>query len=114
MNFKKELTKGSSSLLVLSVLESNDLYGYKIIKEIEKRSEYVFTFKEGTLYPILHSFEKDGYVEAYWVEKEGERKRKYYHLTNKGAKLLQENREQWNIYAGAVGKVIGGTANATT
>ena len=62
MNIKKELTKGSSALLVLSVLEKGDMYGYRIIKEIEMRSEFVFSLKEGTLYPILHAFEKDGYV----------------------------------------------------
>ena len=54
MNIQKELSKGSSSLLVLSVLGTGDMYGYQIIKEIEQRSEFVFSFKEGTLYPILH------------------------------------------------------------
>ena len=77
MNIKKELSKGSSSLLVLSVLESKDMYGYQIIKEIELRSEKVFSFKEGTLYPILHTFEKDGFVKSYWDESEQGRKRKY-------------------------------------
>ena len=57
MNIQKELSKGSSSLLVLSVLGTGDMYGYQIIKEIEQRSEFVFSFKEGTLYPILHGFE---------------------------------------------------------
>lgn len=114
MDVRKELTKGSSSLLVLSVLEEKDLYGYRIIKEIEYKSEFVFSFKEGTLYPILHAFEKEGYVESYWVENEGERKRKYYHITSKGKRLLNENREQWKVYSAAVGRVIGGTANAAT
>ena len=93
MNIKKELTKGSTALLVLSVLENQDLYGYKIIKEIESRSEDVFSLKEGTLYPILHNFEKSGYVDSYWDGKEGERRRKYYHITNKGKKILKENKE---------------------
>ena len=114
MNIKKELTKGSSSLLVLSVLEKEDLYGYRIIKEIEMRSEFVFSLKEGTLYPILHAFEKQGYVESYWVGNEGERRRKYYHLTKKGAKVLAENRQEWESYSKAVGKVIGGVVNATS
>lgn len=113
MNVKKELTKGSSALLVLSVLEKEDLYGYKIIKEIEMRSECVFTLKEGTLYPILHAFEKDGYVESYWEGKEGERRRKYYHLTKKGAKVLQDNKQEWASYSRAVSKVLGGVVNAT-
>ena len=113
MDIKKELTRGSSALLVLSVLEREDLYGYRIIKEIELRSENVFSFKEGTLYPILHAFEKDGYVESYWEGKEGERRRKYYHLTKKGIKILNENKKEWKTYSEAVGKVIGGALNAT-
>lgn len=113
MDIKKELTKGSSALLVLSVLEKGDMYGYRIIKEIEMRSEYVFSLKEGTLYPILHAFEKDGYVDSYWEGEEGERRRKYYHLTKKGIKELQKHKQEWAAYSTAVGKVIGGVANAT-
>lgn len=106
MNIKKELSKGSSSLLVLSVLEKKDMYGYQIIKEIELRSEHVFSFKEGTLYPILHSFEQEGYVEAYWVESEQGRKRKYYRITKKGLKTLANSKEEWEAYSYAVKKVI--------
>ncbi len=113
MNIKKELTKGSSALLVLSVLEKGDMYGYRIIKEIEMRSEFVFSLKEGTLYPILHAFEKEGYVDSYWEGNEGERRRKYYRITKKGIKVLQQNKQEWAAYSGAVSKVIGGVANAT-
>ena len=109
MNIKKTLTKGSSSLLVLSVLENEDLYGYRIIKEIERRSESLFTFKEGTLYPILHAFEQDGYVESYWTESGG-RKRKYYHITKKGKKILDNAKEEWLSYSSAVSKVVCNTS----
>ena len=112
MNIKKELSKGSSSLLVLSVLESKDMYGYQIIKEIEQRSEKVFSFKEGTLYPILHSFENNGYVKSYWDESEQGRKRKYYKITKKGLKVLQGSKDEWTAYSAAVGKVINGKAIA--
>lgn len=112
MNIKKELSKGSSSLLVLSVLESKDMYGYQIIKEIELRSEKVFSFKEGTLYPILHSFENNGYVKSYWDESEQGRKRKYYKITKKGLKVLQDSKDEWSAYSAAVGKVINGKAIA--
>ncbi len=105
MNIKKELTKGSSALLVLSVLEKEDLYGYMIIKRISERSENVFSFKEGTLYPILHNFEANGYVKSYTVDTDA-RKRKYYKLTNKGKKVLEESREEWKVYTTAVRKVI--------
>ncbi|MBQ8784186.1 MAG: PadR family transcriptional regulator [Clostridia bacterium] len=114
MNMKKEMTKGSSSLLVLSVLENKEMYGYQIVKEIEKRSEMVFSLKEGTLYPILHAFEKDGYVTSYWTESAEGRKRKYYKITKKGLKELNDSKAEWKSYSEAVEKVVaGGVAHAT-
>ena len=105
MDIKKELTKGSSAMLVLSVLENEELYGYMIIKRISERSENAFNFKEGTLYPILHNFEANGYVKSYTVQTEG-RVRKYYKITEKGLKTLRETKEEWNAYTAAVRKVI--------
>ena len=105
MNIKKELTKATSAMLVLSVLEKEELYGYMIIKRIAERSDNTFMFKEGTLYPILHSFEANGYVKSYIVEVDG-RKRKYYKITKKGLKQLQEVKEEWNAYSSAVRNVI--------
>ena len=105
MDIKKELTKGSSAMLVLSVLEKEDLYGYMIIKRIAQKSEDVFSFKEGTLYPILHNFESSGYVKSYTVEVES-RKRKYYKITKKGIKALNEAKKEWDAYTVAVKKVI--------
>ena len=95
MNIRKELTKGSSAMLVLSVLEKEDMYGYRIIKEIEMRSEFVFSLKEGTLYPILHAFEKDGYVTSYWTESSEGRKRKYYKITKTGMKKIESFLQEW-------------------
>lgn len=105
MNIRKELTKGSSAMLVLSVLEKEELYGYMIIKRIAERSENAFNFKEGTLYPILHNFEAVGYVKSYTVNTEG-RMRKYYKITDKGIKALNDSKEEWNAYTAAVRKVI--------
>ncbi len=105
MKISKELIKGSTSLLVMSVLKGQDLYGYKIIKELENRSENVFELKEGTLYPILHALEKEGFLESYWEEFEN-RKRKYYHLTKKGLRQLETKREEWKVYSGSVDKVL--------
>lgn len=105
MNVKKELTKGSSAMLVLSVLEKEELYGYMIIKRIAEKSDDTFMFKEGTLYPILHNFEANGYVKSYTVEADG-RKRKYYKITNKGVKVLEEAKAEWESYTSAVRKVI--------
>ena len=106
MKFSKELLKGSTHLLVLSVLESKDLYGYKIIRELEIRSENAFEMSEGTLYPILHALEKEKYLESYWEEFDG-RNRKYYHITKKGKKALAEKKDEWKSFSTNVNKVLG-------
>jgi len=105
MKISKELLKGSSSILVLSVLKNEDLYGYRIIKEIELRSDGTFYMSEGTLYPVLHALEKEGYLKSYWEEYDG-RKRKYYHITKKGLKQLQEKKKEWNLYSSSVNRVL--------
>ncbi len=105
MKVSKELIKGSTSLLVMSVLKGKDLYGYRIIKELEIRSENAFEFKEGTLYPILHALEKEGFLESYWDEIDG-RKRKYYHLTSKGLKQLDSKKQEWKFYSESVDRVL--------
>lgn len=94
---------------MLSVLAAEDLYGYMIIKRISEKSGNVFMFKEGTLYPILHSFEQNGYVKSYWAEGET-RKRKYYKITDKGIKALSKSTAEWNSYSEAVNKVVKGNA----
>ena len=94
-------------------LSRKEIKSKEIIKEIEKRSNEVFAFKEGTLYPILHTFEKDGYLTSYWFESENGRKRKYYHITEKGIKLLSKSREEWESYSTAVKNVLS-IKNATT
>ena len=106
MKYSKELLKGSTHLLVLAVLENKDLYGYKIIRELEIRSENAFEMSEGTLYPILHALEKEKFLESYWEEFEG-RNRKYYHITKKGKKQLQEKAEEWKSFSANVNKVLG-------
>ena len=105
MKISKELVKGSTATLVLSVLKGKDMYGYVIIKEIALRSEQVFELKEGTLYPILHALEQEGCLESYWEEFEN-RKRKYYHLTSKGEKRLKASTEEFTAYTTAVKRVL--------
>ncbi|WP_068774849.1 PadR family transcriptional regulator [Paenibacillus sp. FJAT-26967] len=106
MKINKELLKGSTVILILSLLRRKEMYGYEMIKEMEKSSDGIFEFKEGTLYPILHTLEKERWVEAYWSEHEG-RKRKNYRLTEKGKLQLQEKQKEWRIFSGAVERVIG-------
>jgi len=105
MKFSKELLKGSTATLILSVLEKEDMYGYKIVKEIDKRSEGAFALKEGTLYPVLHSLEEHEYVESYWEIFEN-RNRKYYHITRKGLRVLKEKKIEWKEYSNSVNKVL--------
>lgn len=105
MRYSKELLKGSTPILVMSVLKGQDLYGYRIIRELEIRSENVFEMSEGTLYPILHALEKEKFLESYWEEVDG-RRRKYYHLTDKGLKQFEEKKEEFISYSQNVTKVL--------
>ncbi len=115
MNLKKDVSKGSVTLMVLSVLEDKDLYGYQMVTYLESLSSGVFKFNEGTLYPILHALEKEDCLESYWNVVDDSRPRKYYHITDKGIKLLKESKKEWEEYAGAVNAVlIGGALNAST
>ena len=98
MKLSKELVKGSTATLVLSVLKSNDLYGYKIIKEIQLRSENVFDLKEGTLYPILRRLENMKLLTVRSEEYNG-RLRKYYRITDSGQQRLAAFSEEWSPLA---------------
>lgn len=106
MKVSKELIKGSTPILVLSLLRRKAMYGYEIIKEIEIKSSGVFNFKEGTLYPILHGFEDNEMVESFWIEGENSRKRKYYKITDKGIKFLKEREEEWQVFSSTVSKIV--------
>lgn len=110
MKVSKELLKGTTTLLILQLLNEGDKYGYEMTKELERRSEELFTLKEGTLYPILHNLESDGMIEAYWEDSEKLRKRKYYHITSKGKKLLVDKKVEWQAYSKGVANILGGGA----
>ena len=105
MKYSKELLKGSTPTLVLSVLYSKDLYGYMIIRELEVRSENAFEMSEATLYPILHALEKEKLLDSYWKECDG-RRRKYYHITKKGINQYQKNKQEWLEFSSDVKKVL--------
>lgn len=107
MTVNKELLKGSTEIMVLSLLDREPMYGYQMISELEKASSGVFAFKEGTLYPLLHGLESEGLVEAYWDETEGARKRKYYRITGSGRAHLAAKRSEWRRFRMAVDRVIG-------
>ena len=105
MNFDKGLIGGSSALLVLSLLSEKDYYGYEIIKTLEDRSDKTFEFKEGSLYPVLHRLENDGFVVSYREKSESGKERKYYHITPAGLEQLSEEKEQWIVFSKAVNRV---------
>lgn len=109
----KKLMNISISMLLLKLLEEQDMYGYEMIKELDFRSENVFSLKEGTLYPVLHSLETDGAIESYEKVAETGRVRKYYHITSTGTKILAEKTKEWSTYQNAVNQVIGGRSYGT-
>ncbi len=108
MKVDKELLKGSTTMLILSLLKNEDMYGYKITAELKAHSDGTFDLKEGTLYPLLHFLENNNYIDAYWVDADSGRKRKYYKITEIGLQLLVDKKNEWSIYSNAVNKVIGG------
>ena len=101
-----------STLLLLKLLSAEDMYGYQMITELERRSENIFRMKEGTLYPILKKLENGGCLSTYSREISG-RTRKYYHLTEQGAALLKKETEEWQSYARGVNAVLGGMPLST-
>lgn len=103
----KELIKGSTITLILNTLKQQPLYGYGMIKAIEIKSNGVFLFKEGTLYPILHDLEKKELIESFWDMENG-RRRKYYRITKKGLKELNRRENEWQTFKGAMDIVLGG------
>ncbi len=106
MNFDKSLLSGSTKLLVLSVLENQDDYGWGIILQLTERSDNTFEMREGTLYPVLHALETDGMITSYEQDTPAGRRRKYYHITDRGHKELARQKEQWNVFSVSVNKVI--------
>ncbi|MFC2010481.1 PadR family transcriptional regulator [Chloroflexota bacterium] len=101
-----ELMKGSSESLLLCLIAQQPMYGYQIIKELEKRSQGYFRFKEGTLYPALHRLEKSGLIEGKWQMLPTGRQRKYYSITDKGNRLMAEKRGQWRDFLAAMNLII--------
>ncbi len=105
--FSAELKKGSVELLVLSLLEREERHGYEIGKLIESRSGGTLTFQVSSLYPVLARMEERGWIRGRWVERAGERRRRYYRLTARGETALAREREMWGAYARAVNQVAG-------
>lgn len=101
-SYRRELLKGSTETLILSLLAEESMYGYMLVKEIDRRSDGYFQLKEGTLYPALHRLERDGLVEGQWEEAKSRQSRRYYNLTPLGRDRLDCLRQEWDLFTAAV------------
>jgi PadR family transcriptional regulator PadR len=102
----QQLRKGSTPLLILSVLSREKMYGYQIMRELERRSDGYFTMTAALLYPALHQLELDGLLESEWQDGKGRRRRKYYAITPKGRKALAANRAEWDQFIANLQKTL--------
>ena len=105
--FGRELKKGSAELMVLALLEARPRHGYDICKLIEQRSDGAVTFHIASLYPLLYRLEERSWIAGTWVEKPGERRRRFYKLTPEGRRVLRAQREQWKTFVAAIGRITG-------
>ena len=101
----RELKKGSAELLILSLLEFHARHGYEIGRLIEQRSDGALSFRVASLYPLLYRLEKRGWIQGRWVEKAGQRRRRYYRLTERGRKVLPERRRGWEAFVAAIHRI---------
>lgn len=106
MKIEKSLLSGSTPLLILALLKDSDKYGYEMIEELAKRSDNTFQLKEGTLYPLLHALEKEGFVRSYSKIAPSGRERKYYQLTGSGRANLEHKEEEWTLFSQKVNAVL--------
>ncbi|MBR4971881.1 MAG: helix-turn-helix transcriptional regulator [Oscillospiraceae bacterium] len=107
MKIEKSLLSGSTPMLILALLNDGDKYGYEMIEELATRSDDTFLLKEGTLYPLLHSLEKEGFVKSYSKTASSGRERKYYQLTRSGREQLEYKEKEWKLFSEKVNSVIG-------
>jgi PadR family transcriptional regulator, regulatory protein PadR len=103
----REWKKGSAELLLLSLLEARDRHGYEISKLIEQRSQGALRFHAASLYPLLYRLEQRGWIQGRWVEKGGQRRRRYYRLTSQGRKTLASQRQGWQAFVEAISRITG-------
>lgn len=107
----RELKKGSAELIILSILETRARHGYEICKLIEQRSNGSMKFHVASLYPLLYRLEERGWLHGKWVEKAGERRRRFYSLTAEGRRVLASQRDTWKAFVRAM-ELITGPDNA--
>jgi PadR family transcriptional regulator, regulatory protein PadR len=104
--FDSDLTRSMVESIVLKLVSEKALYGYEIIKVVNRRTDGAFQWKEGTLYPVLHRLENSKLIESYWQVADNGRKRKYYSISKKGLKQFEKKSEQWSSFSLAVNKIL--------
>ncbi|HLK68565.1 MAG TPA: PadR family transcriptional regulator [Bryobacteraceae bacterium] len=103
----RDLKKGSAELLILSLIETQPRHGYEIAKLIETRSKGTVCFRVASLYPLLYRLEDRGWIHGYWVEKAGQRRRRFYRILPAGRKILADRRTTWSAFVAAVRDITG-------
>lgn len=101
------LTKNCNESLILSILYHEKKHGYQMALEIEEKSEGLFKFNHGTLYPILHKLEKEGLIKGTWKQEGPKRKRKYYSITANGKKYVQAQYDGWQVFYSQFFEIVG-------
>ena len=104
---EQEVKRGSAEMLILALVEDRPRHGYEMAKLIEQRSDGVLQFHVASLYPLLYRLEKRGLISGRWVEKPGQRRRRFYKLTAAGQKILNEQRQTWKEFFNALDRVAG-------
>ena len=92
-------------MLILSLVEFRPRHGYEISKLIDARSDGTLRFNVASLYPLLYRLEKRGWIQGRWVEKAGQRRRRYYKLTPAGKKVLAAQRSTWQSFVAAINRI---------
>jgi transcriptional regulator len=104
---ERELKRGSTEVLILALLDERQRHGYEISQLIEERSHGAITFHTASLYPTLYRLEAKGLIEGRWVERAGQRRRRYYRLTRAGRTALAKQRSTWEAFFAALDRVAG-------
>jgi transcriptional regulator len=103
----RELKKGSAELIILSIVEARARHGYEISKLIEARSDGQLKFHVASLYPLLYRLEERGWLQGKWIERAGQRRRRFYSLTAEGRRVLARQRDTWKTFVAAMRLVTG-------
>jgi transcriptional regulator len=101
----RELKRGSTEILILALLEESERHGYDLARLIGERSRGAINFHVASLYPTLYRMEDKGLLEARWVEKAGQRRRRYYRITGAGRKTLANQRTTWEAFFQGLNRV---------